>query len=61
MSSPRKLTCNGTSRQVLICCGPEAITPSLTHEEGEGEGVELNQREGRWAENTNTTDCISSL
>jgi hypothetical protein len=60
MSSSKKLTCNVTLRQVFICLWPRGHTPSLTHEGGEW-GGELNQREGRWVENTNTTHGISSL
>ncbi len=78
-SSKKKFTCKGTLRQqVLICLRPRTPYPlplkhcirvySLstgTYLHREGEGRDLNQREGdrdnssqSWVENTNMTDCI---
>jgi hypothetical protein len=77
MSSPKKLACKVTLRQVFICLMPRTLPPPLTHcirvysifiHKGKVGGGELNQREeGRgnssqsWIENTNITDCTSSL
>jgi hypothetical protein len=72
----KKLTSNGTLRQVFICLRPRTPYPPLHTEyvytvclfTGKGEGVEWNQREGdrgncsqSWVENTNMADYISSL
>jgi hypothetical protein len=71
----KQLTCKGTLRQMFICKRhrtPNPPPPPYTlylciHGVGWG-GGELNRREGErgnssqsWVENTNMTDCISSL
>ncbi len=77
MSSSKKLTCGGTSRLVFIYLRSRNPYPPPPHTVylytvylfiQEGGGEELNQREGyrgnssqSWVENTNMTDCISSL
>ncbi len=70
----KKLTCKVTLRQLFICLRLRTPYPPLTHCIGKqftlngGEGEELNQREGwrsnssqSWVENTNMTECISTL
>ncbi len=77
MSSSKKMTCKGTLRQVFICLFPRTSYPPpppihtvcvYTVYLFTREGGDLNQREGErgnssqsWVENTNITDCISSL
>jgi hypothetical protein len=68
----KKLTCKGTLRQMFICLRPRSAyhpppLPLHTVFTQERWG-ELNLREGEsgnssqsWVENTNMTDCISSL
>ncbi len=72
----KKFTCKETLRQVFICLRPRTPNPPLhtvyvyieyLFTQGRGAG-EFNRREGErgnssqsWVENTNMTDCISSL
>jgi len=75
MLSSKKFTWKGTLRQVFIGLASEPHTPPPKHcirvysiLIDTGKGGELNQSKGKrgnssqiWVENTNMTDCISSL
>ncbi len=75
MSLSKKLTCTRTLRQVFICLMPRTLLLHTVYvytvylfTQGREKGGEINQREGErgkgsqsWVENTNMTDCISSL
>jgi hypothetical protein len=77
MLSSKKMTCKGTLRQMFICLRPRTPYPPPLHTVcvntvhlftlGGGGGelisekVEGQQLTKSWVENTNMTDCFSSL